>query len=745
MPLARSLFAWRSDFSFPTLDERGDPTMGSIERAHVRILTAASLALAAMWCPSVAAQEWTRQAPFPTGRNLKAAAFISPTHAFIVGENRHLLETADGGDTWKPRIVDDWGAGPFYDVHFFDERYGYVTGNNSDAFRTIDGGQTWIPMTGVPAGSWRDIKFFEPGVGVIGANGALAYTDDGGLSWQVQSGYPDCPIVYGMDFWSVDNGLVAGHQARSNIRGVFRTQDTGRTWTPVLALTSNDVAFISARTALAAVVGELSIYRSTDGGQTWRSLAGPFEADGPMSDLEYAGGDTVFGISGGGDIWRSTNGGASWTRQFEGVGDLPYDWRVRAYDRNVAWATGPYGLLVGTTDGGDTWRILNRGMGLEVTDVEMFTDAYGYTIHRNGFLSRTTDGGEHWDVRRLKVTGVQFGRDEGLSAVHVHDADFAVVGGPGGVVFITEDGGDTWEPTGFPDGLPGDLDINAIGFSSRTNGWVVGQDLARRRRSVFRTTDGGRSWFQPFEDAAVWVAVEFADDQYGSMHTAGGRFLRTIDGGESWTEGALPDTPQGSPIVEGADYVNRDVGWVVGWWGAVERTLDGGRSWQVLDFGRDIRVALDVAAVSAEEAWVVAADERQDPLLLHTIDGGRSWTPTVIARFPEVLSEISRTRSGSLWAGGFGGAVFHMAGTGGLDCDAIHKLSAKCRGGKLTAKVKSSLPQGTELTIDNDGDPRLMMINARGKGKVRWTGQSGMRDVCIAECPEIECAAANCG
>lgn len=691
-----------------------------------------------------AAEEWTRQAPFPTGRNLKSASFISPSHAFIVGENRHLLETADGGETWTARIVDDWGAGPFYDVHFFDELHGYVTGNNSDAFRTVDGGQTWIPMTGVPAGSWRDIKFFTPAVGVIGANGALAYTDDGGVSWQVQSGYPDCPIVYGMDFWDAANGLVGGHQVTSDIRGIFRTQDTGRTWTAVLELATNDVAFIDRRTALAAVVQESSIYRSTDGGQTWRLASGPFDDDGPMSELDFAGGDTVFGISAMGDIWRSSNGGSTWAKQFDGISDLPYDWRIRAFDRNVAWATGPHGLLIGTTNGGNTWTVLNRGMGQEVTDIVMFDDDYGYTVHRNGYLSRTTDGGDHWDVRRLKVTGLQWGRDEGLNAIHVYDAHFAVAGGPGGVVFITEDGGERWTPVGYPDALPESLEINAIAFSSRTHGWVAGQDMARQGQTVFRTTNGGWSWFQPFEDFATWAAVEFVDEQYGWMHTAGGRFLRTTDGGESWIEGALPETPQGSPTVENADYVNRSVGWVVGWWGAVERTLDGGRSWQVLDFGRDIRVALDIAAVSADEAWVLAVDDRQDPLLLHTIDGGRTWSPSTISRFPEVLSEMAHTSSGSLWAAGYGGAVFHRAGSGGVACDDITRFKAKCRAGRLTAQVKSSLPQGTQLTLDNGGDRKTAVINARGKGKAVWTGQAGFREVCVEECPQIACATADC-
>ncbi len=78
-----------------------------------------------------------------------------------------------------------------------------------------------------------------------------------------------------------------------------------------------------------------------------------------------------------------------------------------------------------------------------------------------------------------------------------------------------------------------------------------------------------------------------------------------------------------------------------------------------------------------------------------------------------------------------------------LNCDLISKFKARCKNGRLSVKVTSSLPEGTELTIDNDGDLQTMVLNRKGKGKVSYNGQSGRRQVAIVECPQ-ESLAVSC-
>jgi len=77
-------------------------------------------------------------------------------------------------------------------------------------------------------------------------------------------------------------------------------------------------------------------------------------------------------------------------------------------------------------------------------------------------------------------------------------------------------------------------------------------------------------------------------------------------------------------------------------------------------------------------------------------------------------------------------------GLAGVDCDLIKKLKVKCRNNKLKAIVKSSLPEGTQMTIIENGKETVVTTNAKGKAKMKKKGQTGIHDVSIKECPEFE-------
>jgi|GEM_PF-6640192 len=83
----------------------------------------------------------------------------------------------------------------------------------------------------------------------------------------------------------------------------------------------------------------------------------------------------------------------------------------------------------------------------------------------------------------------------------------------------------------------------------------------------------------------------------------------------------------------------------------------------------------------------------------------------------------------------------------GVECDKIKKLKAKCVGKhhKVKAKVKSSLEEGTALTLTLDDEKSAKVnVNAKGKAKAKWRNEGlGEHEVCIDECPDI-CAKTIC-
>jgi len=78
-----------------------------------------------------------------------------------------------------------------------------------------------------------------------------------------------------------------------------------------------------------------------------------------------------------------------------------------------------------------------------------------------------------------------------------------------------------------------------------------------------------------------------------------------------------------------------------------------------------------------------------------------------------------------------------------IDCDAVRRLKARCgagRGGegKIVAKVRTRLAEGTELTLTNNGDHRPLLIDGRGRAKARYKHQEpGEHTILLLNCPTI--------
>ena len=642
--------------------------------------------------------QWVLQSPIPTGRHLNSVYFITPTHGFVCGINRQLLETTDGGATWITRMSDALGTDPFYNVTFSDSLHGYMTGNvydfRRDAWRTTDGGQTWNQMNNFPIGSWHLIDFITPTRVYVGSNGACAFTSDGGDTWTIKSGYPDAPVMFGMDFRDEQVGLAGGLGLGQNPDGIFKTTNGGTTWRQKSSHIANDVLWWTDQVALAAADGGASIYRSTNAGESW-SLFGTGITTG-LTQLERIDNMRLAGVSGGGDIWRSTDEGLTWTQVFDGPGDLPTEWSLRFVDNLHGWLVGQSGFIFTSDDGGLTWRQVNNGVGVQLYDIEMQTNDFGMAVGHNGYVFRTTNGGNWWDVQKLQVTGQIFGRDESLHGISIVDSGFAVVAGPGGTVFRTTNGGTSWQSIGYPN-LPDGFWIEDVKFITRNDGWLVGLDTdLGHAASVYRTTDGGTTWVQAMNQNSYMYAVDFVDPQHGWIATIGELYFRTTNGGTTWMSGTLPST--GSLTVSDMQFANQQVGWAVGWSGFVVRTIDGGASWTVQNIGTTEDHLFSVHVVSSSEAWLTGREA--DPLTMngvvyHTTNGGTTWTREVVAPNPYWGYAITGS-GGNVWIAGYEGRILKKLGPTGVKED---QTNASPSGFQLAQNFPNPFNPSTTLSF----------------------------------------------
>jgi photosystem II stability/assembly factor-like uncharacterized protein len=147
--------------------------------------------------------------------------FVNENHGYAVGDRSELTETTDGGKTWAARKVESADAATpdadlqlamqdpiFYDVRFSDDQHGWIAGEFGHLLQTADGGQTWTPhqktlMT--PESGIVDPMDLPTFFGahlingqealVSGLDGKIARTRDGGATWRFEPMKLAFPIV----------------------------------------------------------------------------------------------------------------------------------------------------------------------------------------------------------------------------------------------------------------------------------------------------------------------------------------------------------------------------------------------------------------------------------------------------------------------------------------------------------------------------------------------------------------------
>jgi len=94
-------------------------------------------------------------------------------------------------------------------------------------------------------------------------------------------------------------------------------------------------------------------------------------------------------------------------------------------------------------------------------------------------LLSSDDGGDNWNAQT---------QDEDMQLTHIQwlDADTAVVTGEFGSVYVTQDGGETWERG---NDIPNEFYPMAAHFNSLEEGWVAGLS-----GTILYTDDGGENW-----------------------------------------------------------------------------------------------------------------------------------------------------------------------------------------------------------------------------------------------------------
>lgn len=372
----------------------------------------------------------------------------------------------------------------------------YIGVNNGGVWKTTDYGRTWVPIfDDQPTGSIGDVV-------VAPSNSNTIYVGSGeGLQ------RPDL---------SIGNGM-------------YRSNDAGKTWTHLgmedvqqvggLAVDplDDEVVFMAALGNPYGPNEERGIYKSTDGGETWKKTLYIDENTGAIQvTIDPNDHNVVFA-----DMWAGRQG--------------PWE--------NGAWNGKESGLFK-STDGGKTWRKITKGL----PTTEQGLGRIGFCIApsdskrmyatvdagREGGIYRSDDAGESW--YRLTSDARYWGRGADFAEVKVDPKNPDIVYSANVVTWKSTDGGKTWNAFR---GAPGGDDYHRIWINPHNPDIIL---IASDQGAII-TVNGGKtfsSWYNQPTAQFYHVSTDnaFPYNVYSGQQESGsvGIASRSNDGSISYRE-----------------------------------------------------------------------------------------------------------------------------------------------------------------------------------------------------------------
>jgi len=346
--------------------------------------------------------------------------------------------------------------------------------------------------------------------------------------------------------------------------------------------------------------------------------------------------DVMYVGAASGGVWKSTSGGIDWEPIFNdqntaSIGAIA----IQQSNPSVVWiGTGegnPRNSLNGgdgiyrSLDGGKTWkhmglkktrhihRIIIHPDNPDIIYVGAIGSPWGEYPHRG--LYKTTDGGKTWNkiLYNNERTGVaEMVMDPNnpnklFVAMWEHKRDpwFFKSGGPGSGLYVTFDGGQTWEERTHEDGLPkGELGRIGIAVSrSRPN--VVYALIESENNALYRSDDGGFKWKKvndskdignrPFYYAEIYVDPVnenrvYSIFTYVNVSEDGGKSFESLMPAYGVSNGIHPDHHAWWIHPENPDFM------MDGNDGGLNITRDRGKTWRFVEnlpVGQFYHIAVD--------------------------------------------------------------------------------------------------------------------------------------------------------
>jgi photosystem II stability/assembly factor-like uncharacterized protein len=312
------------------------------------------------------------------------------------------------------------------------------------------------------------------------------------------------------------------------------------------------------------------------------------------------------------------------------------------------------------------WKLQESGVKEFLRDVAFVDEKIGVAVGDNGVILRTTDSGNSWQPIRQTKPGerrhdfgkVMFsGPKEGWIITNICNA-----------ILHTVDAGATWTNVK----LPGRDDVyglagahNCCQAASGSRYYYLCWGLSGSH--LYQTEDAGRSWKELTNKISVAGAgLSIPDGKHGVFAArmgipTSGHIGTTSDGGATWQVQKERNDKLHRGNYANVQMIDKDRGWYLPHVGTIHATTDGGKSWTPQELGHvSTSALLALHFLDAQRGHVLCGAYPGE--VRRTIDGGKSWQSLGKLGNPSHLSGMSFPSMNHGWVVGEKGYIEHYSG-----------------------------------------------------------------------------------
>jgi len=334
--------------------------------------------------------------------------------------------------------------------------------------------------------------------------------------------------------------------------GVWKSANSGRTWKPIfdsasvasigaigVAPSNGDVIYVGSGEAdmRDSISFGDGVYKSVDAGKTWKHIGleatrqiGRIIVDPKNPNVVFVAAlGHVYGPHPDRGVYRSRDGGTTWQKVLFkdndlGAIDLAFDpvdskiiyasmWNVRRPPWFIyAPANGPGGGIFKSTDGGNTWQQLTKGLpteglgriGLAVSPTNR-NRVYAIVDAKDGGLYSSNDAGATW--ARISSDARLWGRGWYFNKVTADPKDTETVFVQNTSIYKSTNGGKNWIAI---KGAPGGDDYHQL--------WINPDDpkrmIAASDQGTIVTEDGADTWSSWYNQSTAQIYHVAADYRF---------------------------------------------------------------------------------------------------------------------------------------------------------------------------------------------------------------------------------------